>query len=116
MILEIFISQIKSLSISHSNLLYNDNIEIIQEYHSDESYELYASEMMQVILNLLKNAQDNFKEKTIKILTLRLLLTQTHSQFVIMVVEYPRKFLGKYSILTSLQKIKKGNRLGTLYV
>jgi signal transduction histidine kinase len=43
-----------------------DNIEIIKKYHSLERIELYESEVMQVILNILKNAQDNFKEKSIK--------------------------------------------------
>ena len=43
--------------------LENDNINI--DYHTDvkEEIYLYDSEMIQVILNILKNAQDNFNEK-----------------------------------------------------
>ncbi|QOY51378.1 hybrid sensor histidine kinase/response regulator [Candidatus Sulfurimonas baltica] len=47
-------------------LLENANVEIIQEHNSKEKIELYDSEMMQVIINILQNAQDNFKEKQIK--------------------------------------------------
>ena len=46
--------------------LENDNIEIIYRFHSDKKHDLYDSEMMQVILNILKNAQDNFREKGTK--------------------------------------------------
>ena len=42
-----------------------DNITIIEEYNDEISLEMYDNEMMQVILNILKNAQDNFKEKNI---------------------------------------------------
>ena len=55
----------KSLDIIKASLL-NDNINIIKEYNSTKEIELYDSEMMQVILNLLKNAQDSFKEKSIQ--------------------------------------------------
>jgi PAS domain S-box-containing protein len=43
--------------------LENDGIEVTQTYEDSESYELYDSEIVQVLLNVLKNAQDNFREK-----------------------------------------------------
>jgi len=46
--------------------LSNDNINIVQEYHSQNQMYLYDNEIMQVILNILKNAQDNFKDKDIE--------------------------------------------------
>ena len=55
----------KSLSIIKASLESYD-IKIIQEYKSKEKIELYDNEMMQVILNILKNAQDNFSQKDIK--------------------------------------------------
>ena len=55
----------RSLKIMRVSLL-NDNIEIIEENNSKEEIGLYDNEIMQVILNLLKNAQDNFNEKQIK--------------------------------------------------
>ncbi len=55
----------KSLNIIKTSLI-NNNIEIIEEHNSKEEIELHSSEMMQVILNILKNSQDNFKEKDTK--------------------------------------------------
>ncbi len=54
----------KALDIIGASLA-NDNVELIYEYHSQEMLEMYDSEMMQVILNILKNSQDNFKDKEI---------------------------------------------------
>ena len=56
---------LKSLNINKASLI-NDNIKIVEEYNSKQKIELYDSEMMQVILNILKNAQDNFSDKQIK--------------------------------------------------
>jgi len=56
---EIVAKSLKIISIS----LIEDNIELIQEYDSDEKIELHENEMMQVILTIFKNAQDNFLEK-----------------------------------------------------
>ena len=55
----------KSLSVI-GTLLLNNNIEIIKEYNSKEEMKVYDNELIQVILNILKNAQDNFKEKHTK--------------------------------------------------
>lgn len=43
-----------------------DGIVIIEDYMNEIKFEMYDNEMTQVILNLLKNAQDNFKEKGIE--------------------------------------------------
>ena len=53
----------------------NDNINI--EYRSEVTQEisLYDSEMIQVILNILKNAQDNFNEKQIQTYNLSIYIT-----------------------------------------
>ncbi|NOR57633.1 MAG: hypothetical protein GQ474_03835 [Sulfurimonas sp.] len=56
---------LKPLKIIRPSLI-NDNIKIIEEYNSKEEIELYDSEMTQVILNLFKNAQDNFQENETK--------------------------------------------------
>ena len=55
----------KALTIIEASLI-NNNIEIIKEYNSKEDIKLHSNEIIQVILNILKNAQDNFKEKQIK--------------------------------------------------
>jgi signal transduction histidine kinase len=54
----------KSISIVKTSLI-QDNVELIYNYHSKDMMDLYDSEMMQVVLSLLKNAQDNFKDKGI---------------------------------------------------
>ena len=56
---------VKSLDIIKSSLV-NDGIEIIYSSNNSNEIEMYDNEMMQVILNILKNAQDNFLEKNIK--------------------------------------------------
>ena len=55
----------KSLNIVRTSLI-NNSINIIEEYNSKEEIELYDNEMMQVILNILKNAQDSFQGKESK--------------------------------------------------
>ncbi len=55
----------KSLRIIEASLI-NDNIKIIKEYEYKDDVNIHDREMLQVILNILKNAQDNFAEKQIK--------------------------------------------------
>jgi len=45
------------------NSLELKNIKLIKDYNSDRSVTIYQNEMMQVVLNILKNTQDNFEEK-----------------------------------------------------
>ena len=55
----------KAIKIIKPSLI-NHNVNVIKEYNSDEEMEIYDRELMQVILNLLHNAKENFKEKQIK--------------------------------------------------
>jgi C4-dicarboxylate-specific signal transduction histidine kinase len=55
----------KALSIIRGALA-SDSIEIVEKCTSKNKVKLYSNEIMQVILNILKNAQDNFKEKATK--------------------------------------------------
>lgn len=54
----------KALNIINGSLE-NNKIEVIYKANSKNKQDLYDGELMQVILNILKNAQDNFKEKNI---------------------------------------------------
>ncbi|RLA83026.1 MAG: histidine kinase [Epsilonproteobacteria bacterium] len=54
----------KSLNIIGSSLD-DKGIEIQELYDSNERFKIYDSEMMQVILNIFKNAEDNFRDKKI---------------------------------------------------
>ena len=55
-------SILKSLNIVHSSLI-SENINVITEYHSEDKFDIYENEVMHVILNIIKNSQDNFREK-----------------------------------------------------
>jgi len=55
----------KALKIIEASFL-ADGIEIIKEYKSQKEIHLYQNEIMQVILNILKNSQDNFREQRTK--------------------------------------------------
>ncbi len=55
----------KALEIINSSLR-SQGIEIREKYESDRMFSMAEGELMQVFLNILKNAQDNFKEKIIK--------------------------------------------------
>ena len=53
---------LKSLEIIKKSLVL-ENIEIEEQYNSENMLSMFENEIMQVILNILKNAQDNFKDK-----------------------------------------------------
>ena len=55
----------KALKIITSSLE-DQGIKLICNYDAKDTIKLYDNEIMQVILNILKNAQDNFTEKEIK--------------------------------------------------
>jgi len=55
----------KALKIIKDSLI-SDNIEIVKEYKSTSEVSIFSNEVMQVIINILKNSQDNFNEKKIK--------------------------------------------------
>ena len=55
----------KALNIIRTSLV-TDNIIIVEDYNSVKELSLFDSEVMQVLLNIFKNAQDNFNAKEIK--------------------------------------------------
>jgi len=55
----------KSLSIIEATAKAN-GVEILTSFESQKVFAMHDSELMQVFLNIIKNAQDNFKEKDIK--------------------------------------------------
>ena len=56
---------LKALKIIRASLT-SKSIEIHETYESKRILKLYDNEVLQVILNIIKNAQDNFTEKGIK--------------------------------------------------
>jgi len=55
----------RALTIVQSSMHFK-NIEFVILYNNDDTIFIYQNEMMQVILNILKNAEDNFIEKKTK--------------------------------------------------
>ena len=55
----------KALNITQSTF-YEHKVSIDKQWKSEKVIKLYLNELTQVILNLLKNAEDNFQEKDIK--------------------------------------------------
>lgn len=58
-------SVIKALNIIRDSLD-SKEIKILESYESSKKVNIYMSEMLQVILNILKNAQDNFVQNSIE--------------------------------------------------
>jgi signal transduction histidine kinase len=52
----------RAIKLIHISLEKN-SVSLKKLYHSDASVQMHANEIMQVVLNLLKNAEDNFIEK-----------------------------------------------------
>ena len=52
----------RALKIVRTSMEIN-NIELIEDYEDESIFDMYDNEILQVVLNVLKNAQDNFKEK-----------------------------------------------------
>ncbi len=61
-----FCDLIKSVLGIVEDSLINQNIKVIQEISCEETFETYANEVKQVILNLIKNAEDVLLEKNIE--------------------------------------------------
>ncbi len=55
-----------------------EGIEVIENYDSKKDIKIYSNEIMQVILNILKNAQDNFIEK--KTINPKISITSTNNK------------------------------------
>ena len=59
----------KTLKIIESSLA-TENIILVKRFHSKQKLLMYENELLQVFLNFIKNAQDNFKERHIESATL----------------------------------------------
>ncbi len=61
----------KALNIVRDSLK-TSNIDLVEEYNSTKIVDIFDGEIMQVILNILKNAQDNFAIKEIQNATIKI--------------------------------------------
>ncbi|MEA2100758.1 MAG: PAS domain-containing sensor histidine kinase, partial [Campylobacterota bacterium] len=65
------------------NSLNSKNIVISSSYKSKENVLIYQNEMMQVILNILKNAEDNFIERDIQDRQIDISTSEKNSKYII---------------------------------
>ena len=72
----------KALNIVSSSF-FNNNITIKTNFYTKEKVGMYQNEMVQVILNLLKNAEDNFLEKNIQDATISIATYKIESYYAI---------------------------------
>ncbi|RLA70555.1 MAG: hypothetical protein DRG24_06745 [Epsilonproteobacteria bacterium] len=76
----------KALHIIEASLA-SDNIKVIQNSADDKSIEMYDSELMQVFLNLFKNAQDTLKEERIKEPKITIITQNTQEGLTVEVID-----------------------------
>ena len=95
----------------------NKNIKIVKDLHSPEIITTYANEMKQVILNLIKNAEDILIEKEIKDAEIRI-KSYKNTQFYVIEVEdngggIPQEIISKiFDPYFSTKLEKNGTGLG----
>ncbi len=109
----------KALSIIKKPLV-NRGVDLQISYASEDEIYMYKNEMMQVILNILKNAQDNFQEKKIKNPMIRISTRKEKSKYIIEICDngggIDKKHLPKiFDPYFSTKDDKNGTGLG-LYI
>ncbi|MEA3331932.1 MAG: HAMP domain-containing sensor histidine kinase [Campylobacterota bacterium] len=95
----------------------NQNIKIIQELGSDDSFSSYPNELKQVILNLIKNAEDILLEKEIKNPYIKISTCQEGGNHILKVRDngggVPEEIIDKvFDPYFSTKKGKNGTGLG----
>ena len=74
----------KALYIIKHSLEY-DKISIIYNYNSTKKVKIYENELMQVFLNIIKNAQDKFKEQENKEKIIKIITQDTNNSVLIQI-------------------------------
>jgi len=93
--------------------LVEDNIEISAVYNSHYEIELYDSEIIHVILNILQNSHDNFLDKAVKGAKIVIMVESTKILIQDNGGGIPKNIIGKiYDPYFSTKKTKNGNGLG----
>jgi len=67
--------------------LKSHSVTLVKEYHTEDEVSIYPNEIMQVMLNIIKNAQDNFQEKGIKDPLISITTTQENGELVITICD-----------------------------
>ena len=72
----------KALAIVKSSMK-NKNIDVNTDFKTDDELLLYQNELMQVILNILKNSEDNFLEKKILNPKINIITKKINNKYII---------------------------------
>ena len=106
----------KSLQILQGSVS-SKNIEVNVDFQTNDKVKLYQNEMMQVILNILKNSVDNFLEKSIKNPKIEILTKKSGDAYIISISDngggIPEDILPNiFNPYFSTKKEKNGTGLG----
>jgi signal transduction histidine kinase/ABC-type nitrate/sulfonate/bicarbonate transport system substrate-binding protein len=106
----------KALNIIASSLNKN-NIEVKISQNSTKTIDMYEGELMQVFLNILKNAQDNFLEKTIQNKSIDIEIEDIDSGIIVTISDngggVPKEIISKiFDPYFSTKTDKNGTGLG----
>ena len=109
----------KALSIVKSSMV-NSGIKINTFYKVDTQIDMYKNELMQVILNILKNAEDNFREREIEDAKINIFTLKDKDSYIIKICDngggIDNKILPKiFDPYFSTKDDKNGTGLG-LYI
>jgi len=69
------------------NTLERKNIHLECNFDFNEEVEFYPNEIMQVILNIIKNAEDNFEEKSIQAPYIKIITSKENNQYTISICD-----------------------------
>jgi len=99
------------------NSMRSKGIEVNCDFQIDKQIELYQNEMMQVILNILKNSEDNFIEKNIQNAKIDITIYEQNDNYVISIKDngggIPQDILPNvFDSYFSTKNAKNGTGLG----
>ncbi len=97
--------------------LTNKNIQLIQELNCHEAFSTYPNELKQVLLNLIKNAEDTLLEKAVEDPTIKITTYTKKNQYILDISDnaggIPEDIIEKiFDPYFSTKKNKEGTGLG----
>ncbi len=97
--------------------LTNKNIQLLQELNCHESFSTYPNELRQVVLNLIKNAEDALLGRAVKDPTIKIITYTKEDQYILTISDnakgIPEKIIDKiFDPYFSTKEAKDGTGLG----
>lgn len=76
----------KALNILHSTIV-RENVQVTLDIKTDNDINIYTYEVMQVVLNIIKNSIDNFVEKKIESPSINIRVIEDNNHFIIQICD-----------------------------